>query len=1295
MSSITNVNNNAYVVNVGRTTPVSPGQQPANRSIPVVLATDQTPVPVEEQNKIQSEVALSLLGIPRSEVALGIFADVNTYDVNPSEWSLSPQTYITGHGIRHLPNEAGALVEAGRSQIAVLTSKRFFRYQPGRVSAATFGVKTTISQTPNSQNPTIRKSGIFDNFDGYYWEVRQDGQGDNFTVVRRMQSHLLAPNSPFGEAGDLLRGNDTGGATIDVTQTEDYRSTGRAAKSLDYLSNDLFVRDRQLLIDNRFTIANDVLTAVANTYGTDTNGDNYYEALANTYNTYVGSSVTDAAEIEEKCRRDIDYWIDMMLFDLEWGGNAHTMINITNFITGYNFLGGANTNANGVTFESLLYDDLKAEFSNYFSGDVLTKLESLSDLVIAAFSNTTVDTTQNGVSTTTVIYNLSAASYGQRSKIDTIYSTKKRYWAYYVSKFNQGTTPYAGDNGEKVYYDSDGVANTDFSAIAYTDSLGRDFTIEEVYYKCQRDIADYVVEGFKNDIVGGGDAETKYNMSMYLKGSKTPTETGLSVASQIVSEKATHTHLKQIILHDLETKFGYTTGTSTYLKQTSLSDRVIDNFDLEDTAAPEVGNRGFAGNLVVYRDNLVNIHAAVFDPNLLKPRKNIVAELDGTNNTIRIAEGNVTFGQHVKYTGATNGDLVANTVYKVDSVLGPKGNEFTLVTEAGGAVTFSDGTGTVQTVVPFIFPKKYYDYGEPIGDVSGLQTGMMFPYMYAGDGDLQGALEVTVGDINTTLTDPADIREQIDAVNFVPEYINWVKNNVDPEYYSVYEYRVPRSRFTHDKLDGEAGSPIVYSDIGTKESGEKAYPGEIYTVETQPASYDSVYEFDFTKVTMLKIEFSWYGAVGALFLAYVPVGNGEARWVRVHHMRASNQMKVPSLGNATLPITYNTYGGGTVEELGDDAVEFDKGYGSNSHHIVKYGASYYIDGGDRGTVRLFSHNNEDERLAYGKRWTVNTTGWNASDLSIPLDIVEGAGNTDPTFFMNATIDTGNRTDQGIYVEWANNTHIYLSSEPLANMGAIQIDLIPDRANYVCGLETKRNILSTIERAEVRNRVQVYPTKLSTANQGTNNVRLRMKKTPIFQTDVVPTGTLQLNTPYEITSEVSAMDVSNANYIQNGESVYGWFKARIDDPVSGLLVVVFGRLYRDSTDFKFELLETFGGTVYLITGSDFLIDGRYEANGTAVTETGRGTPIEKSGLSSIQIRDHRQVPIPKTGDNVANFFLQQGGTEQLDLSPYFDYNKEYLSFPLTNQTETLYLTVDSNDNSNTSHSVSLGITWEEQ
>jgi len=193
MPDNTNVNNNASVVVVGRTAPVPPGQQKSDKSVPVVIASDQSTIPVAEQNKVQSEVALSLLGIPRSEVALGIFADVNTYDVNPTEWAADPEIFTTvssttgyygdvpadmGHGLTHIPAEAGALLEAPVDKTAVLTSKRFFRYQPGRVSAATFGVKTSVmnpSTTDTSSgiinqdigitvfNPPIRKYGIFDN----------------------------------------------------------------------------------------------------------------------------------------------------------------------------------------------------------------------------------------------------------------------------------------------------------------------------------------------------------------------------------------------------------------------------------------------------------------------------------------------------------------------------------------------------------------------------------------------------------------------------------------------------------------------------------------------------------------------------------------------------------------------------------------------------------------------------------------------------------------------------------------------------------------------------------------------------------------------------------------------------------------------------------------------------------------------------------------------------------------------------------------------------------------------------
>ena len=160
MATYKQVNQNTNVVSVGRTAPVPRGQQTKENSLPVVLASDAPPVPVVEQNKIASEVALSLLGIPRAEVALGIFADVNTYDVNPSEWSIKPadRRQFTGAfdntpsgirkftyeensnvdsqynwGLTHVPEEAGAMIEAPVGEVTTLTSKRFFRYQPGRV----------------------------------------------------------------------------------------------------------------------------------------------------------------------------------------------------------------------------------------------------------------------------------------------------------------------------------------------------------------------------------------------------------------------------------------------------------------------------------------------------------------------------------------------------------------------------------------------------------------------------------------------------------------------------------------------------------------------------------------------------------------------------------------------------------------------------------------------------------------------------------------------------------------------------------------------------------------------------------------------------------------------------------------------------------------------------------------------------------------------------------------------------------------------------------------------------------
>jgi hypothetical protein len=195
------------VVTIGRTAPIPPGQQTMADSLPVVIASDQTAVPVEVANQQISEVSLSLLGVPRAEVALGIFADVTTYDINPNEWQSEG-----GGTTTHIANESAAKVALGvatTNNYQILSSKRFFRYQPGRVSAATFGVRASAS----NDSTDIKKFGAFDKRDGYYIEVQGGSQTSsadkefNFYCVRRSnafesnEAGIRTPNVADGDIG--------------------------------------------------------------------------------------------------------------------------------------------------------------------------------------------------------------------------------------------------------------------------------------------------------------------------------------------------------------------------------------------------------------------------------------------------------------------------------------------------------------------------------------------------------------------------------------------------------------------------------------------------------------------------------------------------------------------------------------------------------------------------------------------------------------------------------------------------------------------------------------------------------------------------------------------------------------------------------------------------------------------------------------------------------------------------------------------------------------------------------------
>jgi hypothetical protein len=1380
----TNINNNSRVVNVGRTTPVSPGQQPAARSIPVVLASDQPAIPVEEQNKVQSEVSLSLLGIPRSEVALGIFADVNTYDVNPSEWSSFPQFYTNGHGIRHLPNEAGALVEAPRNQKAILTSKRFFRYQPGRVSAATFGVKATISTDDFALNPVIRKYGIFDNFDGYYWEHRQSGKGDNFSVVRRTQSLLNFPVSPFGNIGQEVRKNPTVADEVVITrqQTDDYRTCG---KGWTIPTTQTFSREREILIDSKWEIAEESFAFVLSS---NTAFEQYYTSLGDPQ-LPANDETFDQFVFRNKCHRDVSFWIDMYTMDLEWGGDAHTKLNTKNYRTALLPTPGR---------EIELHTAVKSLILNKFTigSSVYTKLDTLTDIPLTMFGAAQPQSAWTSI--------CSSVNWGNKERLDTVFDSRKIYWAYFVSSYEIGNV----DDGSYSNTNVHSTANATpyyFNPIAVTYDLGNvvgqnitpaypliagqafganpELSIEQAFVlnafydkiknKCVRDVQ-FVIDGYKNDIVGGGNMHTKYNMSMFYEGG------GQSVYSQFVgglaSERSRHTHLRDMIIDDLkEAPYNMSAGDVVETKLIDLSTDLVNNFNIESQVAVENGQRGFPGNLIAFRDGLPMIHAAVNDPALLNPEKKVraytqIPYVPGTNNNIanwapdpgklvygtqfRLAEGTVQLGQKVRLytetgnaypiyafpTGESVGGWISGDIFTVREVIGTKGDTFTLNGPDGLIVSAVSDSGVdttpetnslnenwvyIDTTVPFITPQKYDPeyYRLPSRDDftitrfngSNVTTtydeesdpfikGMQWPLKYSSNIQLNDAEAVFIGDIDTTL-DPNDngdleiIRQQYDTINFTTEYINWVRCNVKPEFWGVYEYRIPRSRFSHDKLDAEV-SKRVYSDVATSPTGIVRPGMNVLDEDGIWQDAESLYSYDFTKVTMLKIEFSWYGAVGALFLAYVPVGNGEARWVRVHHLRASNQLKIASLGNATLPITYNVWGGGTRQTYGDVEYESDSyNYGNPSHHIVKYGASYYIDGGDRGTVRLYSHNNISPIDAIGKQWVI-------SEINAPTAGVYTITETQTTdginlpaenvFFMGATLKTNDPRDAGIKVKWVDGNDIEFTRQPAGG----GITLITDRAPVTYGLETKETIFSTAEGNPVRNRVQVYPTKLSTANLGDNPVRLRMKKTPIFQTQAEVSGSLELTQDYTITAANLPLPTNetNAPYILNNEELYGWFKGS----VLGNDVTIFGRLYKVANEYFFESFESYTDTITLLAG-EFLADQRFaftsnngvtEVTNYGISDTRTILPATDT-LSSINVTNDPVVPIPGTGINIATVYLTSG-SEQLELNTYFDYNKEYLSYPLTDEAETLYFAIDSDTSvGSTPDPIAIGITWEEQ
>lgn len=582
------------------------------------------------------------------------------------------------------------------------------------------------------------------------------------------------------------------------------------------------------------------------------------------------------------------------------------------------------------------------------------------------------------------------------------------------------------------------------------------------------------------------------------------------------------------------------------------------------------------------------------------------------------------------------------------------------------------------------------------------------------------------------------------------------------EYAKVYEQRIPRRFFNGDPLHG-AALFYRYSSDSYIDSGRTYTEGEwLRDLDNAPVNDSSTHNIDFTRVTMYKIEYSWYGAVGAQFFAYVPDGNGSAKWVSIHHIRCSNQLSTPSLGNPTLPFRYVSYAGSS----------------ESRQDICKYGTSYLIDGGDKGTVKINSATTDLPRTAVKSQVPITPSQvatTNGSDLasgSIPLTTnqwkdnirVNASGSNVPFLpsFINARLTVGSDGKFGTTIKNVSpkGDRIYLANTIPQYSQNSAINVYLGNGTPILGLQLLENIQNS-EGLFARNRAQVYPTRLGVYTSAP--CVLRLIKNPEFGNLSLPSGFQYANYGGQTANalfrirQVSFNDLSLGNssditltkiagfHLISGSieeqeltldtatttrGLDAYFGTSTDVEVLGSFAGIKGTLRRsgssvyfsrqksgDDYDFTTVFGKMVNGAKTAFVGSSteqantqeaydhyrtfipapsFLPNtGTVPSSTTDVTypRTGLFSGYVKFSAVSFDVQEDRAI-VPGTGVVIATFTTGVGGNDY-DLSPYFAYNKEYLSFPLVERggADSLYLTAEPITSS--SAQVLATLTWEEQ
>lgn len=318
-------------------------------------------------------------------------------------------------------------------------------------------------------------------------------------------------------------------------------------------------------------------------------------------------------------------------------------------------------------------------------------------------------------------------------------------------------------------------------------------------------------------------------------------------------------------------------------------------------------------------------YGSTFKDNFLDPSK---VTIDGSNDLsftgVTEAQGYVLIDTWTRAWVDLNDSILANPINEFDPFTPRAINAIT-----GNSPLFSEtrpGYASGDQRFSYLQSKKAYRY-QP-GRISGFTFGLRAS---SDSGSEQNVLEWGI-------TNPTDQY----VFQLKGATLNIVRRSTIPLPSAVMENQglnpltdqVLKASGDPNDIDPETGDAREYFTV--------EIPRDNWNIDQLNGNGPSGYLLTSKQVTMYKIEFSWYGAIGAKFYAYVPVKNGEARWVHVHTLVIENLMGQPCLEDPFFRFRYSL-------NIRDSARL------RTPQYVYKYGASMYIDGGDEGTVTQHSY----------------------------------------------------------------------------------------------------------------------------------------------------------------------------------------------------------------------------------------------------------------------------------------------------------------------------------------------------